>query len=205
MRLLAFQAHLNSAKIGAMPLPSGTWPRPRPPTPIFRAWPWPKHARGCIGRCFTAARVDGTDLLTPDQLDIIGRSLILRGEYIALVTADGYLGSSWQPPTFSAPVPTRWNGVTAASTTHRGVEADTVVAPADSLFLHVRTGASRSAPWRGRSPLLGAMSDVELTMTAARSLQGEASVKTHEYIAPPGDNPASRFVGGSSEHLDRPH
>ena len=46
---------------------------------------------GLVGRCFAACRVDGADMLTPDQLEIIGRSLILRGEYIGLLTATGGL------------------------------------------------------------------------------------------------------------------
>ena len=42
---------------------------------------------GIIGRCFAAADVEGTDAITPDQLDIMGRSLVLRGEYIGLLTS----------------------------------------------------------------------------------------------------------------------
>ena len=60
----------------------------------------------------------------------------------------------------------------------------TIVAPAAAV-LHVRTGASRSAPWRGRSPLSGAMSDVELAAAASRSLHGEARVKNHVFLHPP--------------------
>ena len=146
---------------------------------------------GVLGRCFTAARVDGTDLLTPDQLDIIGRSLILRGEYVALITADGYLApASTADILGSSANPMEW--IYRCQYNSPGGGSHAVVAPAESV-LHVRTGASRAAPWRGRSPLLGAMSDVELTMAAARSLQGEASVKSHEYLAPPVDNPASRL------------
>ena len=138
---------------------------------------------GLVGRCFAACRVEGADMLTPDQLEIIGRSLILRGEYIGLLTATGGL-----VPVSSADVlgrdadPMTWGYRCSYSTPSAGTM--TVVAPAGAV-LHVRTGASRSAPWRGRSPLSGAMSDIELAAAVGRSLHGEARVKTHVYLHPP--------------------
>ena len=139
-------------------------------------------ASGLVGRCFAACRVDGADMLTPDQLEIIGRSLILRGEYIGLLTAAGGL-----VPVSSADVlgrdadPMSWGYRCQYATPSAGTM--TIVAPAAAV-LHVRTGASRSAPWRGRSPLSGAMSDVELAAAASRSLHGEANVKSHVYLHP---------------------
>ena len=138
---------------------------------------------GLVGRCFAACRVDGADMLTPDQLEIIGRSLILRGEYIGLLTATGGL-----VPVSSADVlgrdadPMSWGYRCQYMTPSAG--SMSIVAPAAAV-LHVRTGASRSAPWRGRSPLSGAMSDVELAAAVGRSLHGEARVKTHVYLHPP--------------------
>ena len=138
---------------------------------------------GIVGRCFAACRVDGADMLTPDQLEIIGRSLILRGEYIGLLTATGGL-----VPVSSADVlgrdadPMSWGYRCQYMTPSAGTM--TLVAPAAAV-LHVRTGASRSAPWRGRSPLSGAMSDIELAAAVGRSLHGEARVKTHVYLHPP--------------------
>ena len=138
---------------------------------------------GIVGRCFAACRVDGADMLTPDQLDILGRSLILRGEYIGLLTASGGL-----VPVSSVDVlgrdadPLRWGYRCQYTTPSAGTM--TVVAPAAAV-LHVRTGASRSAPWRGRSPLSGAMSDIELAAAVGRSLQGEARVKNHVFLHPP--------------------
>ena len=138
---------------------------------------------GLVGRCFAACRVEGADMLTPDQLDILGRSLILRGEYIGLLTATGGL-----VPVSSADVlgrdadPMTW-GYRCQYMTPSG-RTMTIVAPAAAV-LHVRTGASRSAPWRGRSPLSGAMSDIELAAAASRSLQGEARVKNLVYLHPP--------------------
>ncbi len=147
---------------------------------------------GIVGRCFAACRVDGADMLTPDQLDILGRSLILRGEYIGLLTASGGL-----VPVSSADVlgrdadPMSWGYRCQYSTPSAGTM--TVVAPADAV-LHVRTGASRSAPWRGRSPLSGAMSDVELAAGVGRSLQGEARVKNHVYLHPPQSDTGGRLT-----------
>ena len=138
---------------------------------------------GIVGRCFAACRVDGADMLTPDQLDILGRSLILRGEYIGLLTASGGL-----VPVSSADVlgrdadPMSWGYRCQYTTPSAGTM--TVVAPAAAV-LHVRTGASRSAPWRGRSPLSGAMSDIELAAAVGRSLRGEARVKNHVFLHPP--------------------
>ena len=152
---------------------------------------------GIVGRCFAACRVEGADMLTAPQLEIIGRSLILRGEYIGLLTAAGGL-----VPVSSAEVlgrdadPMSWGYRCQYATPSAGTI--TLVAPAAAV-LHVRTGASRSAPWRGRSPLSGAMSDVELAAAASRSLHGETRVKNHVFLHPPQSD-----VGGhlTSDQID---
>ena len=147
---------------------------------------------GIVGRCFAACRVEGADMLTAPHLDILGRSLILRGEYIGLLTASGGL-----VPVSSADVlgrdadPMSWGYRCQYMTPSAGTM--TLGAPADAV-LHVRTGASRSAPWRGRSPLSGAMSDVELAAAVGRSLQGEARVKNHVYLHPPQSDVGGRLT-----------
>ena len=148
---------------------------------------------GIIGRCFAAADVEGTDMITPDQLDIMGRSLVLRGEYIGLLTSTMRLiPVSTADVLGRDPDPMEWGYRCQYSTPGGGTE--TIVAPAASV-LHVRTGASRSAPWRGRSPLLGAMSDVELSLAASRSLASEGNVNPftilypNETVAPLGLSP----------------
>ena len=126
---------------------------------------------GIIGRAFAAARVQGTDILTPDQLEIIGRSLVLRGEYVALITAAGLLVPCASVDVLGRdPDPMRWGYRVQYATPGGGTE--TMLAGAESV-LHVRVGASRNAPWRGRSPLAGAMSDVELALASARAFGDE--------------------------------
>ena len=56
--------------------------------------------------------------------------------------------------------------------------SEEVVAPAESV-LHVRIGAGRASPWRGRSPLAGSMADVELALIATEAVAGESSIKSH--------------------------
>ena len=154
---------------------------------------------GIVGRCFAACRVEGADMLTAPQLEILGRSLILRGEYIGLLTAAGGL-----VPVSSADVlgrdadPMSWGYRCQYSTPTAGTM--TVVAPADAV-LHVRTGASRAMPWRGRSPLSGAMGDVELAAAAARSLRGEARVRNHVYLHPPISDLGGRLTADQIDTL----
>ena len=154
---------------------------------------------GIVGRCFAAARVEGADMLTPDQLEIVGRSLVLRGEYIGLLTAAGGL-----VPVSSAdvlggdPDPMTWGYRCQYMTPSAG--SMSIVAPADAV-LHVRTGASRAMPWRGRSPLSGAMGDVELAAAAARSLQGEAKVRNHVVMTPPTSDMGGRLTGDQIDTL----
>ena len=56
--------------------------------------------------------------------------------------------------------------------------SEEVVAPAESV-LHIRIGAGRASPWRGRSPLAGSMADVELALIATEAVAGESSIKSH--------------------------
>ena len=51
---------------------------------------------GIYGRAFAGSTVEGTDIFTPNDLDMIGRSLLFKGEYVALVTAEGFLVSVQQ-------------------------------------------------------------------------------------------------------------
>lgn len=113
-------------------------------------------------------------MLTPDAMALIGRSLLLHGEFAGALTADGGLVPASSIDVFG-------NGVEPMEWRYRlflpsPSGSEELVAPADSV-LHVRIGSNRAAPWRGRSPLAGAMSDAELALATTRGLTDEARTR----------------------------
>ena len=135
---------------------------------------------GIYGRAFAGSTVEGTDIFTPNDLDMIGRSLLFKGEYVALVTAEGFLVPCSNCSVLTrSPNPMDW-GYWVYYATPRGVE--NTVAPAQSV-IHIRIGTTTSAPWRGRSPLAGAMTDAELGSLAAIALLDETKIRTLTLLA----------------------
>ena len=134
-------------------------------------------AEACAGvysRCLAAATVEGTSLLTPDVLGMIGRALLFRGEFTAAIAADGYLIPCSSTDVIGrSPDPMRWGYRLQMNTPHGTL---TQLAPAEAV-LHVRIGAGPAAPWRGRSPLAGALADGELALRCADAIKDEASFR----------------------------
>ncbi len=50
-------------------------------------------------------------------------------------------------------------------------------------MLHVRVGCTIGTPWRGRSPLKGAMPDAELALAGDSALKGESSIKSYAMLS----------------------
>ncbi len=157
---------------------------------------------GVYGRCFAAATVEGAAFLTPDIMQMIGRALLFRGEFAGALTADGGLipCQSWDV-LGQSPDPARW-GYRLHVAVPRGTE--TTIAPAEAV-LHVRIGAMPDAPWRGRSPLAGAMADGELALAAANAIRDESRTKPLRWVTrkaePGGLGLAPEQVGEMTESL----
>lgn len=148
-------------------------------------------AEACAGvyaRGFAAARVEGADMLTPETMAMIGRALLFHGEFAAALTADVGLVPASSIDVFGrGTAPEEWRYRLFLPSPSGSEE---IVASADSV-LHVRIGASRAAPWRGRSPLAGAMTDAELALAVATGLKGEAKLPPRVFF---GFSPAETGV-----------
>lgn len=96
---------------------------------------------------FALAEVNGTDMLTPSMLSMIGRSLALRGEFVALIDGDTLVpASDWdtrtrnsQPIAYRLSIPESGGG-----------RSMTALA---GEVIHVRINVDNAAPWLGVSPL----------------------------------------------------
>lgn len=104
----------------------------------------------CVGlwqNGFALAQVDGTDLLDRRTMAMLGRSLALRGEFVALIDGDTLVpASDWDTRTRnSEPIAYRLSIPEAG-----GGRSMTALA---GEVLHVRINADPSAPWLGVSPL----------------------------------------------------
>ncbi len=139
-------------------------------------------AESCAGlyaRSFASAIVDGTSLLAPDILSMMGRALLFKGEFLGILEASGMVvPASLSEVLGKSPNPREW-GYRLHVNTPAGQEMLTV--PASSI-LHVRINASVGAPWRGRSPLKGAMNEIELAVVAATALANEARTKPLAFL-----------------------
>lgn len=97
---------------------------------------------------FAIAQVEGTDLLRPRELALLGRSLALRGEAIFFIREDGRLlpASDWDFTTRDA-IPRAYR-LSIAET--GGARSITALAPE---VLHFVVGADVVAPYNGQAPL----------------------------------------------------
>ena len=143
-------------------------------------------ASGTVARAFMAAEVNGPEsvmpALSPGTLGMIGRELIRRGEYVALVEVKngvpviypsayltvngGYDPDSWTYD-LSLAGPDRQNVL-------YHVTADRVI--------HIRYSQDPERPWRGVSPL------------AAAALAGRLSAETLEALADEASGPRGSFL-----------
>ena len=142
---------------------------------------------GLVGRSFAAAEVQARpvlgEALTPDLLEMVGRSLIRRGELVLLISTEGgalSLIPAAVTTISGSPDPSTWRytmslGGPASTLTYNDMPASSV--------LHFRYGADPERPWRGQSPL-----DVA-------SLAGRLSASTMVALANESGGPVGRILG----------
>ncbi|MBN9007330.1 MAG: phage portal protein [Rhizobiales bacterium] len=154
----------------------------------------------CVGlwqNGFALAQVDGTDLLDRRTMAMLGRSLALRGEFVALIDGDALVpASDWDTRTRnSEPIAYRLSIPEAG-----GGRSMTALA---GEVLHVRINADPAAPWLGVSPLRTASLSAGM-LHAVESALGEVfqNAPLGSQVVPMPENPevdnttiASSFIG----------
>ena len=142
---------------------------------------------GLTGRGFAAAEVTGPDsltrALTPGCLELVGRSLIRRGQVVFLIdTTAGKLRliPAETHDVEGGPFPEEWEYRLTLGGPSRTVTYDFV--PAASV-LHFRYAADASTPWRGNGP-------VEVA-----ALAGKLSAETVNALANEASGPVGRLLG----------
>ena len=138
-----------------------------------------ESAAGIIGRSFAAADVGGpapvTAALTPARLNMVGRTLIRKGEFAAyLDVVDGLLtitpASDWDVTGGYDPADWTYRLNLAGpsrSITRSNVRGESV--------LHVMYSADPETPWRGVGPIGAARIAGRLSAETAQALADEAS------------------------------
>ena len=137
-------------------------------------------AAGFVGRAFASAEVSGPDVmrraLTPACLAMIGRALIRRGEFVALirVTSSGQvqLLPAADHDIEGGPDPTAWRyrlnlGGPSRTMTVSDLNAEGLV--------HVAYARDPEQPWRGLSPLAVAQLGGRLSAETTAALADESS------------------------------
>ena len=110
---------------------------------------------GAWGRAFAVAEVSGIHI-PASVLEQIGRSLALRGNFVADVTADPMTGlallpaSSWD--IVGSADPSTWTYHATLS----GPSMQHTVTRTSAEIIHARVNSLPESPWAGRSPLLSA-------------------------------------------------
>ena len=154
---------------------------------------------GLTGRGFASAEVSGPDsltrALTPGALELIGRSLIRRGEVVFLIdTAAGRLRliPAETHDIEGGPYPEEWNytltlGGPSKTVTHEFVPAASV--------LHFRYAVDASTPWRGNGPIAVAALAGRLSAETVRALAEESSGPTGKLLGIPVDGEDATVQG----------
>ena len=154
---------------------------------------------GLTGRGFAAAEVTGPDsltrALTPGCLELVGRSLIRRGQVVFLIdTQAGKLRLLPAEPhdVEGGPFPEEWEYRLTLGGPSRTVTYDFV--PAASV-LHFRYAADASTPWRGNGPVEVAALAGKLSAETARALADEASGPVGRLLGIPVDGADATVEG----------
>ena len=142
---------------------------------------------GTVGRGFAASEVTGPDslarALTPGVLELVGRSLIRRGEVVFLIdTTAGKLRliPAETHDVEGGPFPEEWEYRLTLGGPSRTVTYDFV--PAASV-LHFRYVVDSARPWRGNGPI------------AVANLAGKLSAETVNALANESSGPVGRLLG----------
>ena len=158
---------------------------------------------GTVGRGFAAADVNGrpaiADSLTPGCLELVGRSLMRRGEAVFLIdTRMGGLkllpAQSWDID--GDPDPDSWEyritlGGPSRTFSHEHVSAASV--------LHFRYACDATRPWRGQGPLDIATIAGRLSAATADALANESSGPVGSILLTPKDGDSATMQGLLSE------
>ena len=138
-------------------------------------------AAGMIGRAFATATPDPVDTrsaaLTPETLARIGRALVLRGEWLAVIEVNsaGVMllpASSWDVSGAADPATWRYRvNLPAPSGTY------SVIREAAGL-VHVRINSPEEAPWLGVSPIRKAGLSATLAASVERTLAGDSKIQS---------------------------
>ena len=142
---------------------------------------------GTVARGFAASEVTGpaslARALTPGCLELVGRSLIQRGEVVFLI--DTQAGNLRLIPAEThdvegGPYPEEWEYTLTLGGPSKTVTHDFV--PAASV-LHFRYAVDASTPWRGNGPI------------AVANLAGRLSAETVSALANESSGPVGRLLG----------
>ena len=139
-----------------------------------------ESAAGLYSRSFASAIVEGMPALSPPVLSMLGRALLFKGEFVAALTAEGRAVPSFMTEVLGDSFdPEEWTYRLQISTP----SGDRMVVAPAAAVLHLRINSSVIEPWRGRSPLSGAMNEIELAVVAAAALSDEARTKPLAWIS----------------------
>ena len=145
---------------------------------------------GLVGRAFASADVEARDgilaALTPDLLAMVGRALVRRGEFVALVDVNESglrllpaqthdVGGGPDPATWSYQVTLGGPGQTL---TYNGLPASAVI--------HVRYAVDPARPWKGIGPIQAASLAGRLSAETAAALADESSGPRGNLLPIPG-------------------
>jgi phage portal protein BeeE len=146
---------------------------------------------------FALAQVDGTDMLDRRTMAMLGRSLALRGEFVALIDGDQLVpASDWDTRTRNS-IPVAYRLSIPEAGGGRSLTA------LSGEVLHCRINSDPSSPWLGVSPLrtaslsAGMLHAVETALSEAYEAMPFASLVVPMPENPDVDNAAlgASFVG----------
>ena len=146
---------------------------------------------GAWGRAFAVAEVDGIHI-PAGVLEGIGRSLALRGNFVADVSADPMTGlvllpaSSWDIVGSAEPSTWTYHATLAGPSTQH------TVTRTSGEIIHARVNSLPESPWAGRSPLVSAGFSAKLAANIERRASEESTARSGTLMPTPPLSDASR-------------
>ena len=154
---------------------------------------------GLVGRGFASAEVTGrpalVDAVTPYVMELIGRSLIRRGEVVFLIDVAGGQLSLLPVEAHDvegSPRPETWEYRLTLAGPSRTQTYDNVPASSVLHFMYAREAAR---PWRGNSPIEVAALAGKLSAETANVLADEASGPVGSLLGIPKDGDSDSVTG----------
>ncbi len=154
-----------------------------------------ESAVGTVGRGFAACEVTADSpsvqaALTPDVMELVGRSLVRGGEIVLYIdTTDGVVNllPAQSHNVYGGPMPSSWRydvSLSGPSVTQSYYDIN-----AQSV-LHFRYAAHRTTPWRGQSPI------------EVAHLSGKLSAETVKALGDEAGGPVGRILGLPTDGAD---